>query len=223
LKSTNLRHAGLRSTSLNKISRNCFYLFCLCLVLGACAGGPKPKPEVSKVQTEIPDDENVAASPQLNPLEQAQLKKAVENLNQDKLEIAKKSLQKLQSSAPPDSFVLSNLATIAFAEKNLEEAQTLTKKALTLNQQNAQAHNLLGLLAVENGDISAAEQAYIKALTINGNYIHAHYNLALVYDIYYQDLSRAIKHYQAYLTLSNFEDEQTLTWVQELERSLEDK
>jgi len=191
------------------------------LVLGACAGGPKPipKPDTTEQTNERPDQEHTT----LSDLERAQLKAAVENINQNKLDIAKKSLLKLKSSTPKNSLVFSNLAAIAFAENRLDDASELSEQALSISAENAQAHNIHGLILVERGNISSAEQAYLKALNIDSNYTNAHFNLALIYDIYYQDLKRAIQHYQAYLALSNFQDKQTLEWVQELERSLENQ
>jgi len=191
------------------------------LLLHACAGGPKPKPptEPDLVSGAKP----VTEKSRLNAIQKAQLQEAVDNINSKKYDLAKKSLRKLNSSAPPDSLVLSNLAAIAYSESDLKEAQKLADKSLSLNPQNPQANNILGLLAVENGDISEAEQAYIRALTVNGNYANAHYNVALIYDIFYQDLPSAIQHYRAYLTLSDFKDQLTLDWMQELERTLEEK
>lgn len=194
------------------------------LLLAACAGGPKPKSEAEPVvnETNTTATDNTAIL-ELSALQLAQLKQAVANLNAGKIDIAKKSLLQLQSTAPENSLVLSNLAAIAFEESKPADAKKLAERAAQLNMQNAQAQNILGLVAVENGDIQQAEQAYVRALTSNGRYAQAHYNLALIYDIYYQDLRNAIKHYQAYLALTNFEDKQTLEWVQELESSLEDK
>lgn len=207
-----------------KINRGSWMLLLfMVLLLSACAGGPKPKPEpiMENVDKTVATADLVQA--EFSALERAQLKEAIENINAGKLNIAKKSLLQLQKNAPKNSLVLSNLAAIAYTENKAEEANTLATKALSIRKDNPQAYNIIGLVAVERGDVRDAEQAYIKALNINNSYANAHFNLALVYDIYYQDVKSAIRHYQAYLALSDFQDKKTLEWVQELERSLEKK
>jgi len=42
----------------------------------------------------------------------------------------------------------------------------------------------------------------------------------LLYDIFYQDIANALKHYKHYLVEINFQDKNTVNWVEQLEASL---
>ena len=66
---------------------------------------------------------------------------------------------------------------------------------------------------------SEAEKYYKTAISINKNFALAHYNLALLYDIYFQDIKRAYAQYLKYLSLVP-DDKETQAWADELKYSL---
>ncbi len=84
----------------------------------------------------------------------------------------------------------------------------------------AEVHNVLGLLAVEQKAFKKAETEYLLAVTLDKKLASAHYNLALLYDIYFQDIDKAYQSYQTYLSL-NPNDSKTRDWVDQLKYSLE--
>jgi tetratricopeptide (TPR) repeat protein len=65
-----------------------------------------------------------------------------------------------------------------------------------------------------------AEKGYKEALQLREKYPAAHYNLGLLYDTYYQDVDRAIVHYDRYLELSDGSDKKTQSWVDELKQKV---
>ena len=65
-----------------------------------------------------------------------------------------------------------------------------------------------------------AKNDYLKAIQLKPDYINAQYNLALLYDIYLQDIKSAIQHYEIYLSLIDKPDEPTLEWVNHLKGTL---
>ena len=80
--------------------------------------------------------------------------------------------------------------------------------------------NLSGLLNVEKADYQAAEKDYLAAIALKKDYPAAHYNLANLYDVFYQDINKAIAHYEQYLALTDNADKNTISWVNELKAKL---
>lgn len=113
-----------------------------------------------------------------------------------------------------------NLALIAYRQENFESSESLVAKAIELNPAQAQAYHLRAQLHLKNGDIKKAMTDYIEAITIKPDYINAHYNLALLYDIYLQDIEQAIQQYSIYLSILDKEDETTKDWIEHLRRSI---
>ncbi|MFV9615434.1 MAG: tetratricopeptide repeat protein, partial [Gammaproteobacteria bacterium] len=75
---------------------------------------------------------------------------------------------------------------------------------------------LRGQLFVTKRKIHDAKKDYEKAIELKPDYSNAHYNLALLYDIYLQEMALAIKHYETYLSLIKKPDEATQEWVNHL-------
>lgn len=113
-----------------------------------------------------------------------------------------------------------NLALAQLRQGDVAQARQSVGNALQLEPQSAALENLSGLISVEEGAYKTAEQHYARALQLNPNLANAHYNLALLNDIYYQNIARAIQHYERYLALINNADPDTEAWVEELKRNL---
>lgn len=113
-----------------------------------------------------------------------------------------------------------NLALIAYHLEDFQTTENLVTQAIGLNPSQAQAYHLRAQLHLKNGDIKKAQDDYIKAITIKPDYTNAHYNLALLYDIYLQDIEQAIKQYSIYLSLLGKEDEATKDWIEHLRRTI---
>lgn len=162
----------------------------------------------------------------ISPLEQTDserslYKKAITFLNNDKLDAAKEIFLGFTTERPELAGPHANLAVIALKNNQPEEALKLVKFALTKNPKLAQALNLLAYLEQINGEIRAAEKHYKEAIQSNKNYAIAHYNIALLYDVYLQDVESAIPHYERYMKLINNQDKKTADWLEQLKRTKE--
>ena len=113
-----------------------------------------------------------------------------------------------------------NLALIAYRQEDFQTTENLVTQAIGLNPSQAQAYHLRAQLHLKNGDIKKAQNDYIEAITIKPGYTNAHYNLALLYDIYLQDIEQAIEQYSLYLSLLDKEDEVTKDWIDHLRRTI---
>ncbi len=152
--------------------------------------------------------------------EVAQYRDAISALNNSQLEFARAELQKITRNRPGLAGPWINLALIDIRKNDMENAMKNVANALERNPKMPQAFNLRGYIELSRGNVIKAADDYRQAIALREGYAIAHYNLALVHDIYFQDLKVATRHYKRYLELTNNQDRKTAEWVAELERLL---
>jgi tetratricopeptide (TPR) repeat protein len=160
------------------------------------------------------------------PLEQSeseltQYKQALTMLDDGKLDAAKDIFIEFIDERPELAGPYANLAVIAIRQNKPNEAFKLVTTAVQRNPKLPQALNLLAYLEQVTGEIKSAEKHYKEAIKYKSNYALAHYNLALLYDIYLQDINSAIPHYEKYMTLIGNKDKNTADWLEQLKRTKE--
>ncbi|MCP4491387.1 MAG: tetratricopeptide repeat protein [Gammaproteobacteria bacterium] len=134
---------------------------------------------------------------------------------------AKRLFSNFIKSNPSMSGAYINLALIAFREDDFSDVSKLLDQAITLNPIQAQAYHLRAHLHLKNSAIKLALKDYLKAIELIPDYANAHYNLALLYDIFLQEIALAIDHYTIYLSLLDKEDEKTRNWIKHLQNTLD--
>ena len=190
------------------------YIFLLAVVfISACSSGVK---QPLMTETEPPSTGKVIVS----DAEKHLYRQAITVLNADQLETAENKLKEFSLLKPEFAGPYANLGLVYYKQGKTELARQTLNKALEKNHQQAHALNLLGQIAYDQGNAKNAEQYYQQAITINPDYANAHYNLALLYDIYYQDIARAVNHYRRYMELTGNTDNDTANWLEQLENSL---
>lgn len=152
--------------------------------------------------------------------ETASYRQAITALNNSHLDQAESELKSIIKTRPEFAGPWINLALIDIRKKNLEGAEKNLAKALERNAQMPQIFNVLGYLEISRGNVSKAVDHYRHAIALKEDYAIAHYNYALLQDIYLQDIKDAVHHYKRYLELTNNQDKKTADWVLELERNL---
>ena len=113
-----------------------------------------------------------------------------------------------------------NLALIHFENQEYDQALKLVERAIGLNNRQSQAYNLRAQLLIFSGEVLDARDDYLKAIELNPQYTNAQYNLALLYDLYLQDVRLALQHYEIYMSLISQPDETTQSWIEHLKRTL---
>lgn len=136
---------------------------------------------------------------------------------------ASKTLKPIAGMASSPAEVKANFALSLYKQDKFEEASQVIAIAIKQQDTVADYHNLAGLIAMDSGSYVDAESAFKQALTLNNDYALAHYNIALLYDLYYQEIPEAYKHYLKYLNLVNYEDKETVQWVEQLRYSVENQ
>lgn len=187
-------------------------LACLFLLLLGCASAPSQQPAESKTNAKSTQAEANA--------EIAMYAIAMADIQDNKLQKAQELLNKISEKHPELAGPWANQALIDIKNKDLTKARQHLDNALKRDPGMPQAYNLLGYLDKEDGKITKAIEDYNRAIAKKPDYAIAHYNLALLYDIYLQDIPNAIEHYKRYLVLTNNQDKRTADWVTELESSL---
>lgn len=140
-------------------------------------------------------------------------------LDQGQTQKAQAELKALLSANPGIDTLWMNLALASYQEGNYKGAADEARRVLSLDKGAFQAHNVLGLVAIKQGQFSAAKTQFEASLALNPQYANANYNLALLYDVYLQDIPQAISYYRRYLA-SHEDDQRTADWVVHLQQSI---
>lgn len=183
----------------------------LVLVLSGCAGTPNAP---QSVDGEAPPERVVPASV-LTMYEQAVASMAAGDLIDAELRFKEFLLR-----YPDYPGAHLNLSIIHSANEDLDNAREAVDAALRIDPNFAPALNQSGVLFRKSGNFSEAEAAYLKAVTVRSDYPLAHYNLGVLYELYFQRLGAALQHFERYRELVG-EDEQVDQWITDLTRRVE--
>ena len=125
--------------------------------------------------------------------------KAVGLLNEEKYPEAIILLEDVTGKTAKFTAPYINLG-IAYARSgDLKKAEENLNKALAINPRHPVALNELGLVYRKTGRYQKAREVYQSVLDIYPEFLPARQNLAVLCDIYLQDLSCALSEYQEYL------------------------
>lgn len=199
-----------------------FYVVLLVMSgLGGCASEPG-----------IPDSQLSAAeiSGEIRPLEapkwvapltdqQAEtLTEARSAWSNDDLDKARGLLEGLLDARPEHPDLLTNAGIVALAGERQDDAKTLFEETLKVAPGHRVASNNLALILKQEGDFIEASRVLRRGLQRYPGDPTLHYNLAVVYELYIQDLEKALAHYQKYQELVNEPDPKVAGWITDLER-----
>jgi Flp pilus assembly protein TadD len=128
---------------------------------------------------------------------QKNVNKAVSYLNSGKTETAKKILVANLMRYPESHVTLRTLATANLLQGDAEKATYFLKRAIGLNPKDAESYNLLGIIALRDGNKREAKESFEYALKLDDSNLAATANLAVME----QDLKnwkRALSLWQVY-------------------------
>ncbi len=111
-----------------------------------------------------------------------------------------------------------NLALVELHLEHWPQSQTYLDKAFELNAEFCPATKVQALLKRQQGQFKDAEAGYLKALACDSRDASTTYNLAILYDLYLQDLPQALAYYQKAQELSNEPDENLAMWIADLQK-----
>lgn len=189
------------------------------LLLAACQSGPgitPPEPGVS------PETEAEAAETAPEPIDYAQqdYETAIAALKSGDAQQAVELLNQVIREAPEKPYVFTNLGLAYLQLGDSEKSEAAFHEALDHDDDDAVAHNHLGILQRQQGLFEDARRSYQRAIDIDDDYAGAHLNLGILFDIYLQELDKALAQYQKYQKLISEEDKQVAGWIVDIERRL---
>lgn len=208
------------------------------VLLAACQGVPKPGPESalpeSRAEVEsFPTDRSAesadgssesvtapAVAPEPIDLDQLAYEDAIAALKEDDADSALVLLTRLASDSVEKPRLFTNLGLAHLRRQQYELAERAFRQAIARDAEDAVAYNHLGILERRKGEFDKALQAYQRAIEIDANYARAHLNLGILFDLYLQDLEKALQQYRLYQTLTNDENEKVAGWIIDIERRL---
>lgn len=180
-------------------------------LLSACTQTPTgPEPGAGRDHTHQP----------LSEVQQRQADRAATRAATGDYDAAADILAQLIEQRPHHPEIWANLATLYHRLEKSELRDQALARARELNPDSIPALNLSGILALNADQPQSAERLFKRIVALDTEYPDAHYNLALIYDTYYQDLERAIDHYQKYLALIDEPDDATTAWLEQLKNAL---
>ncbi len=178
-----------------------YALICLCGVLASCQTAQIPKvieTQPVSVKLDIQKKSKVG-----NGLRVINI--AIEQVKNNKLDIAEKILKSYLEKNNDERAQL-NLALIYVKTNKNQQAKQLLKSVLATDSNNSVALEHLAIIARREGQFKKSKSLYLKALE-NSNRPSIHLNLAILLDLYLNELETALEHYKDYQSSENAEQD----------------
>lgn len=119
---------------------------------------------------------------------------------------------------PDVAIAYTNLGLLYLKKGDMEAAQKALEQSIALNPGDALAYNHLGVTLREQGKFHESQTAYLQAIKLDESYADAHLNLGILYDLYLQQLPKALQQYQRYQELTGGNDQTIAKWIVDLQR-----
>jgi Flp pilus assembly protein TadD len=174
-------------------------------------------------QTEAQKTTPSSAVPQrpdadVNPTVQREFSGALRAMKLEHYAEAERGLLTLTRTHPELSGPYANLGIVYYRLGKMPEATEALKRATDINSDRASYYNQLGIVYRQSGQFDKARAAYDKALQIDPDYPGAHLNIGILYDLYLQNVPKALLHYERYQSLRQPADAQVSKWIVDLKR-----
>lgn len=194
--------------------KQCFRYLSLVLIfsfLVAC-GSANKKPVIVIEKT-------ANALPVLSEAEKASYQSALKLMAEESYAEAENLFAALIKQQPKLTGAFVNLGVIKKKNKQPEQAKEFFSKALEINPNFVDALLQQALIHQDLGEFAKAEDLLRRAEAIQPDNPLVNYNLGVLYELYLQEYSLAIKHYERYVSLSSADDVETVKrWIKLLER-----
>lgn len=144
--------------------------------------------------------------------------RALSELRKGNLDGAQARFKDLSVQYPALSGPIVNQAIILRKKGKTQEAYDLLQKSILQHGKNPRLLNELGVLSRQLGKFKQAQVSYESAIRIDEQYAVAHYNLAVLADLYLHDPVLAMQEFEIYQTLIPEPDKKVAGWIIELQR-----
>jgi Flp pilus assembly protein TadD len=148
-------------------------------------------------------------------------------LEQGQLDNAQRIFESLAQSHPDGIEVHNTLGVLYRRRGMLDKSIAEYRKAIVLSESltstvsgrtvSAEVYNNLAIAHREHGDFRKAEEAYQKSIKLNPNLAAAYYNLGVLYDLYLNQPTDAVRCYREYERLAG-QNQTVEVWIADLEQ-----
>jgi tetratricopeptide (TPR) repeat protein len=151
-------------------------------------------------------------------LARSDFNRALSEMRKGNLDAAEARFKDLAMQYPALSGPIVNQAIILRKKGKTQEAYELLQKSILQHGKNPRLLNELGILSRQLGKFKQAQVSYESAIRIDENYANAHYNLAVLADLYLHDANLALTQFEIYQNLIPEPDKKVGGWIKELQR-----
>ena len=181
---------------------------------------PAPEPVVEaelEVVTLVPEPEPEPVPVDFN---QQFYQQAITALKAGDTDIGLELLLEVSIAAPEKPFIFTNLGLAYLKLQQPELAEQAFQQAVIQNSKDAVAYNHLGILQRQKGQFENARKQYQTAINIDQSYAGAYLNLGILFDIYLQELDKALLQYEKFQSLTAEEDALVAGWIVDIQRRI---
>lgn len=184
----------------------------LLIMVGCATVEPLPVPTLID-SIEEPEVEQV-----LSDALQQEYRQGLQLLQQQAYARALRHWQTLAQQYPDYPGIWVNLAISQYQQEQWQASWESIERAEGIHSDFCPIHSVKGLLARRQGQFKQALASYQAALACNASDLTSHRNVAILYDLYQQDLAQALHHYRIVQSQQSYVDEQLNMWISDLER-----
>ena len=193
----------------------------LCLALAACASPGPRRASTAPVAAAATTPEAAAAPTADKGDPEQRFQEALALMKARRHAEAQAAFLALTRDFPDLSGPLTDLGILYAQGRQHDLAIASLTRAVKANPANAVAHNWLGTLHREKGDLLRAEQDYRRAIAARSDYGPAWLNLAILYDVALHRPREALATYQEYRRRFGEDDLIVAAWIRDLEARLQ--
>lgn len=183
----------------------CFFAFAIWL--WGCQSTPQPTKGAA------------ASVASLSQSERRSFDKALAQLASGEAKNAERELDQLRGARSDVAEIWLNLALSQYQQAEYDKTAATLQAMERRFAGIAEPYNLAGLVAVEQGKFKQAEKYYSQAINLKPTYSNALFNMALLQDVYLQNIASAVEYYERYLALVP-DDTDTKNWAAGLKMRL---
>ena len=190
--------------------------FAGCTTLTRAPG--EPSASVQKPAKADPPPKPVQIEPPVTAESRQMYRQALTALGAGRYPEAERALLAVIGREPQLAGPRANLGILYARTGRSAQALESLQQAIRLNPYRAAYYNELGMTLRREGKFDEALRYYAKALELDPNYAYAHLNIGILYDLYLQDTTKAMQHYQRYRELTPSEAGTVTKWIADLQQ-----